>query len=122
MAVKTGAPRFEIQGLQAVYDTGESFWSARVVDASETGVFIETTHELSRGDQVELMLELPDSIKSDNPIPLYFRAKVVRLNHYDVEGNWNRKHGVGLCWQELTDQQSVQLRGFLQEHGVRIRH
>ena len=122
MAQQTGAPRFEVQGLRAVYDTGDSFWSARVVDASETGVFLETTHDLNRGETVEIMFELPETLRDASDIPLFLDAKVVRLNYYDVEDNWNRKHGVGLAWQDLSLEQTEQLRDFLAQHGVRIRH
>ena len=122
MAQQTGAPRYEIQGLRAVYDTGDTFWCARVVDTSETGIFLETTHELDEGASVQLMFDFPAEVTPSEEVPLYFYAKVVRNNSYDLEKHWNRKHGIALTWEGLSPQQTQQLRSFLAQHGVQIRH
>ena len=47
-------PRFSLK-LQIVYDDGNSFMSGRVIDMSETGVFIETVMPLEPQTQVRLM-------------------------------------------------------------------
>ena len=122
MANQTGAPRYEIQGLRAVYDTGDTFWSARVVDTSETGIFLETSHELDEGATVQLTFDMPGSLVANTQLPLFLDAKVVRTNAYDPEKHWNRKHGLALTWQGLSVTETEQLRGFLTQHGIQIRH
>ena len=60
------APRFVIKGLRIIYDTGVSYWSAPVVNISETGIFIETTHELPAGKRVII---IPDFGEIEEQLP-----------------------------------------------------
>ena len=105
-----------------MYDAGDTFWSARVVDTSETGIFLETTHELDEGAAVQLTFDMPESLATDLKLPLFLDAKVVRTNSYDLEEHWNRKHGLALTWQGLGPTETEQLRSFLTQHGIQIRH
>ena len=114
---KPRAPRYQVGGMSMVYDTGEAFWSGQVIDASESGVFIETSHELPLGTRVTLMTHLPE----DERLPFEVHAEVVRMNEYDPEANYSRPPGLAFRLLGLTPVQFQQLRSFLEERGVPVR-
>ena len=121
MAEQVGAPRYQIRELTVIYDTGESFWTAPVLDASETGLFAETVHDLSPGTNVYVMFSMSDEVESTTPLPFGIEAKVVRINEYDLEQHWDRTPGLAFHWQNMTQDQTLLVRCFLDQHGVLIR-
>ena len=121
MAEQVGAPRYQIRELTVIYDTGESFWTAPVLDASETGLFAETVHDLSPGTNVSVMFSMSDEVESMTPLPIGIEAKVVRTNEYDLEQHWDRTPGLAFHWQNMTQDQTLLVRSFLAQHGVLIR-
>lgn len=107
------APRYRVHGLRVVYDTGDGYWSGEVVDVSESGVFVETTHELPAGARVTI---LPDSERDDD-LPFEVTAEVVRLNVYDLDNHYDRTPGIAFRWVDLSDEQLEQVRVFLRGRG-----
>ena len=77
MAEKIGAPRYQITELTVIYDTGDSFWTAPVLDASETGLFAETAHQLSPGTNVSVMFSTTHTSESGTPLPIGIDATVL---------------------------------------------
>ena len=121
MAEKVGAPRYQISELTVIYDTGDSFWTAPVLDASETGLFAETAHELKPGTDVSVMFSACDSTEAATPLPLGLKAKIVRVNEYDLEKHWDRTPGLAFHWQDIGQEATLLVRSFLDQHGVLIR-
>lgn len=114
---KPRAPRFRVGNLRIIYDTGEEFWSGPVVDMSESGIFIETMHELPLGTKVTLLPDLPD----EQSLPFEIKAEVVRANEYDPDQHWDRTPGLAFRLTGLNLVQFEQLRQFLKAHGVPMR-
>lgn len=121
MAGKIGAPRYQIRELTVIYDTGESYWAAPVLDASETGLFAETTHELVPGTDVSMVFSASNGAESSTPLPLGIQAKVVRVNQYDLDDHWDRVPGLAFHWQGMSQNDTGLVRSFLAQHGVLIR-
>ncbi|MEZ0312614.1 MAG: PilZ domain-containing protein [Myxococcota bacterium] len=111
------APRYRFGSLNFIYDTGESFWAAPVLDVSESGVFLETAHQLDVGTQVTLVPDVAD----DEKLPFELTAQVVRVNEFDTEENFKRPPGIAFRLLNLTAAQSAELRTFLHERGVLVR-
>ena len=121
MADKVGAPRYQINELTVIYDTGDSFWTAPVLDASETGLFAETSHELTPGTSVSVMFSASNSTESATPLPLGLKAKIVRVNEYDLEKHWDRTPGLAFHWQDIGQEATMLVRSYLDQNGVLIR-
>ncbi|MDP7039182.1 MAG: PilZ domain-containing protein [Myxococcota bacterium] len=111
------APRYHVNGLSMIYDTGDGFWSGSVIDVSETGLFIETHHELSAETVVTLM---PD-VSEEEQLPFEIKAKVVRTIEYDPDNFFDRIPGLALSLVEMSDAQKQKVAAFLQSHGVPCR-
>lgn len=115
---KARAPRYRVGGMNVVYDTGEGgFWSGPVVDVSESGLFVETTHQLPVGTRVTLLPDVPE----DEQLPFEIRGEVVRVLEYDPEGHFDRTPGIAFRLSGLTVEHFAQLRNFLRERGVPVR-
>jgi hypothetical protein len=114
---KPRALRYAVGDLRVIYDTGDAFWSAPVVDMSESGLFVETTHVLAAGTKVTLMPDTPD----EEQLPFELHATVVRINEYDLEDHWDRVPGMAFKIDNLSPDNYEQLRAFLQAHGVPVR-
>jgi len=121
MAENVGAPRYQINELTVIYDTGDSFWTAPVLDASETGLFAETAHELSPGTNVSVMFSASQSTEAATPLPIGLEAKIVRVNEYDLEEHWDRTPGLAFHWQNISQDATLLVRSFLTAHGILIR-
>jgi len=111
------APRYRVGGLNFIYDTGESFWAAPVVDLSESGVFLETAHQLPVGTPVKLVTDVPDEEK----LPFEISGEVVRVNEFETEANFSRPPGIGFRLLNLAPQQYQELKRFLEQRGVLVR-
>jgi hypothetical protein len=109
------AERYKSLDLNVVYDTGDDYWSARLVDASETGLFIETAHELAPGTEVTLMLEGND----DARLPFEMRGTVVRVQELLWE-DMGGTPGIAVRLRGLTPHQVAEFHAFLAEHGTRV--
>ncbi len=112
------APRYTVGGLRVIYDTGDGFWSAPVVDMSESGLFVETTHELAPGKQVVIIPDLPEE---EEQLPFEIHGVVVRTNEYNLDQHWDRTPGIAFRLEGLTEENFAQLRAFLAAHGVPVR-
>ena len=116
---KARAPRYRVGGLSMVYDTGAEFWSGPVTDVSESGLFIETRHELPIGTRVSL---LPDiDFDKEDALPFEVRAVVVRMNEYDLDRHFDRTPGLAFRLVNLTPSQVEQFRTFLMTHGAPVK-
>ncbi|MEO1175370.1 MAG: PilZ domain-containing protein [Myxococcota bacterium] len=83
------APRYSVANLNVIYDADGSFWSGPVVDMSESGIFIETSHELPIGTAVTLVPDVSD----DDALPFEIAAQVVRVVKYEPDQFVTRKPG-----------------------------
>lgn len=111
------APRFKVGVLHFVYDTGESFWAAPAFDLSESGLFLETAHQLPVGTRVLLTADVPDSDR----LPFELKGEVVRVNTFDNDANFNRPPGLGFRLVDLRQDQYDELKQFLERRGVPVR-
>ncbi len=116
MVDKQRAPRFRVEHFGVVYDTGESFWSGPVLDLSESGLFIETTHELPVGAVVTIIPDVDDA----EGLPFEIRAEVVRVQRYDLDAHPDRTPGLALRWVQLSVDQVSKVRAFLVAHGAPV--
>jgi hypothetical protein len=111
------AERYAVGRLQIIYDTGEGFWSGSVRDASESGIFVLTQHELPIGTRVTLLPETPDEAE----LPFEVFAEVVRVDVYDVDNHFDRDPGIAFRLVNLTREHAEQFRAFLARYGVPVR-
>ena len=111
------SPRYLIQ-LRTIYDTGEEYWTAKVIDMSVSGMFVETHHELPEGKRVTVMLE--DEHERDE-LPFELHAEVARSNEYDLENHWDRTPGIAFHLVDMSDSQRETLQAFLEAHGKPLR-
>lgn len=111
------ATRFRVGGMKVIYDTGEEFWSGPVVDVSESGMFVETSHELPVGTRVTLLLDARD----DEHLPFEIKAEVARTTSYDTDRNWQRPPGIAFHLVGMRLEDMAQVRDFLHRHGVAVR-
>ncbi len=111
------AARYRVGGLRVIYDTGEGFWSGEVVDLSESGLFVETVHELAVGTPVTIMPDLPEEAQ----LPFEIHAEVARVTTYDLDEHFDRTPGIAFRLVGLDAEQHAQLHQFLSAHGVPVR-
>ena len=108
------APRFEVDDLHMLYDVEgddeDGFWMGRVIDASPTGVFIETTHDLSPGTRVTLM---PHGYDDDGRVPFEVKGTVVRQLDLDLDNHRNRTPGLAFRLEPLEAGQGGQVSHFV---------
>lgn len=117
MSAKPRAPRFTVGAFSVIYDTGDAYWSAPVVDVSESGLFVETVHELPIGTRVTLMPEVPQEEK----LPFEINAEVTRVSELDLDEHFDRTPGIAFRLVDLSIENYAQLRSFLKEHGAPVR-
>lgn len=111
------APRYRVGGLRVIYDTGDGYWSGQVVDVSESGLFVETTHELDPGTRVTLH---PDG-DDEHELPFEVSAEVVRANNYDLDNHFDRTPGLAFRLVDLGEEERAQVRAYLTARGVTVR-
>ncbi|MFH1809289.1 MAG: PilZ domain-containing protein [Pseudomonadota bacterium] len=107
-------PRYSVERFNIVYDTGEGFWCGPVIDVSEGGLFVETTHELPVGTVVTIVPDTPDQ----GALPFEIRAEVVRVHQLDLDAHADRTPGLAFRWQGLNAEQIGQFRAFITSHGT----
>ena len=86
------APRYRLRGLSVVYDTFEEFWSGPVINASASGLCVETAHTLPIGTCVTLM---PQGYE-DERLPFELQGVVVRGGEVELEGRRRLEDGPAL--------------------------
>ena len=121
MNEQIGAPRYKVVKMTIVYDTGGEFWSGPVVDASETGLFVETVHQLPPGKKVTIFPEVAGNEGASDSLPFELTAEVVRVNEYDLDTKWDETPGIAFLWVGMTDEQKGTIRDFLEKQGVLVR-
>lgn len=91
--------------FRVIYEDEEGHMAADVVDASETGLFLETTMALSPGSEISM------SIFGNPQVDFHdVKATVVRSDHYDpINKVWVRPEGMAVEFHGLTDTQKVAL-------------
>jgi hypothetical protein len=114
---KDRAARYRVGGLKVIYDTGNEFWAAPVINASESGLFVETHHELAIGSQVTILPDVPH----DEQLPFELGAEVARVNEYDPDNHFARVPGMAFRLVGLSSDQLAQVRIFLRQHGVKLK-
>ncbi len=113
---KSRAPRYAVANLNVIYDVDGAFWSGPVVDMSESGIFVETSHELSIGVRVTLVPDVPE----DEALPFEIEAEVVRVNAYRPEQYSESRPGIAFRIVNLPPEQMQQLGQFLRDRGVPV--
>lgn len=101
------APRFRVEGFQAVADTGEAFFSAQVVDLSASGCLVETELQLEVGDTLTL---IPNHL--DPRLPVELIARVVRTHT-------EPRKAMAVEFDGMSSEQIERLHSFLIAHGRR---
>src|SRR5689334_16215109 len=94
------AQRYRVRGMHIVYDTGEAFWAGAVINHSESGLFIETQHELPTGTRVTLIPDVPD----EAALPFELQAEVARVSELDLD-NYDRTPGIAFRLLGLSPEQ-----------------
>lgn len=95
--------------FEIVYDDGEGFMSAPVIDISESGCFIETVMPLNPGTRVRLTPLLPTEAG------IYeLEGEVVRKNDYDLDNHFDRTPGMGIRFVDADVEQIAKLRALLE--------
>lgn len=98
--------------LEIVYDDGEGFMSAPVVDISESGCFVETVMPLDPGTRVRLTPLLPTDAGVHE-----LDGEVVRKNEYDLDNHFDRVPGMGIRFVDADAEQIEKLRALLEKQG-----
>jgi hypothetical protein len=107
------SPRYRIKGLTVVYDTGEEFWSGPVVNASASGLFIETGHDVPLGTKLTLLPQGSD----DERVPFQVTGTVVRVNEINLDDHWDRVPGIAFRLEGMSPEAQARLDAFLRENG-----
>src|SRR5690349_12259943 len=113
-AEKPRAPRYRVPGMSIIYDEGESYWTAPVVNASRSGLFLETSHQLALGTQLRVM---PHGVE-DERLPLEITGTVVRVDELDLDNRPDRVAGIAIRFDDVTAELVAQLDSYFEEHGV----
>lgn len=91
------------KALEVVYSSGSPPTQARLDDLSETGMFIETSHPLDVGAEIDFSLVLPGD---DNPEPIRGKGRVA----------WtDQAVGVGVHFTSLSDGARERIKWFVAE-------
>lgn len=101
-------PRYELD-FQVVYDDGEGFMSARVVDVSETGLFLETVMPLEPGKRVRITPLLPSSAGI-----LELEGEVVRVEEYDDGRLMEHPPGMAVRFVDVGEEELSHLKKLLE--------
>ena len=91
--------------FRVIFEDEEGYLTARVIDLSETGLFLETTMPLPEGRQVRISIV-------DNPQINFHEVKatVVRSDYYDPYNKvWVRPEGMAIRFHRLTHEQKMAL-------------
>ena len=112
----TRAPRYRVKGLNVVYDANEEYWTGPVLDASVSGLFIETTHDVPVGTELTLMPEGAD----DHRLPFEVRGVVVRVQELDWDNQPDRTPGLAVRFEGLSQDEAESFQAFLREHGTAV--
>lgn len=115
MTQSTRAPRFHVGGFSVVYDSGEGYWTGPVRDASSSGLFIETSHELPLGTRLTIM---PSD--EDERVPFEVTGVVVRVNELDLDNHFDRIAGIAVRLEGLSPEQAAAFEAFLSERGSTV--
>jgi Tfp pilus assembly protein PilZ len=89
------------KAIDFLYSANSPAIKARLEDISETGAFVDTTHPLTVGSQLEFSLRLP---YPEDPSPIEGRGRVVWVQPMV---------GVGLEFQQLTEEDRMRLRFYV---------
>ena len=91
--------------FRVIFEDEEGHMAADVVDASETGLFLETTMPLAAGKKLSM------SIFGNPQIDFHdVAATVVRSDYYDpLNKVWVRPEGMAVQFDGLTDKQKMAL-------------
>ncbi|HSI05127.1 MAG: PilZ domain-containing protein [Myxococcota bacterium] len=111
------APRYRVGGLNFIYDTGDSSWAAPIVDVSESGIFLSTSHQLPAGTRVKLVPDVPEHEK----LAFEIIGEVVRVNELDNDATFTRPPGIGFRLLNLQPPQYTELKRFLEARDVLVR-
>lgn len=89
------------KSIDFLYSADSPSIKARLEDISETGAFVDTTHPLTVGSQVDFSFRLP---YPEDPSPIEGRGRVVWVQPMV---------GVGLEFQQLSEEDRQRLRYFV---------
>ena len=84
---------------------------------SESGLFLETTHDLPAGTRVTL---IPD-VAEEEQLPFEIVGEVVRVSELNFDEDIDRIPGIAFRLIGLSLDNFAQLRAFLKAHGVQVR-
>ena len=91
--------------FRVIYEDEEGYMAADVVDASETGLFLETTMGLPPGKEITMSIFGSPGIDFHD-----VKATVVRSDHYDpINKVWVRPEGMAVEFEGLTHTQKIAL-------------
>lgn len=91
------------KALDVVYSSASPPIEARLEDLSETGMFIETSHPLEVGAELEFWINLPGD-ETDRPVS--GKAEVI----------WSDKAvGVGVHFTEISEEDRERVKWFVAE-------
>lgn len=108
------SPRYSSIQFHVVYDDGEGYMTANVVNISRTGVFLETAMPLAPGSRVRMSPLLPDSAGL-----FELDGEVVRAEEYDPERGAERPAGMGVRFVDVSEEQVTQLHSLLESAATR---
>ena len=91
------------KALDVVYSSSSPPISGRLDDLSETGMFIETSHPLEIGADVEFTLTLPDNPSKG---PVRGTGKVMWSDH---------AVGVGIQFSEISEEDRNRIKWYVAE-------
>ena len=100
--------------FRVIFEDEEGHLTAKVVDVSETGLFLETTMPLPKGRRLKM------SIVGNSQFNFHdVRATVVRSDNYDPYNKvWVRPEGMAVHFDRLTHDQKLALGDLAIESAV----
>jgi uncharacterized protein (TIGR02266 family) len=103
------AARFAIS-FEVAYDDGEGFMTGKVVDVSESGLFIETVMPLKPGSRISITPLLPEKAGL-----FEVEGEVMRGREYDPDTLQEQPPGFGVRFVDITDEERENLKKLIQD-------
>ena len=99
--------------FRVVWDDGESYFTGPVSNISDSGIFVETAMPLKAGHVVTV-------IPLVNDVALFeLRGKVTRAVQEDLDNAPDRVVGMGIHFEDVTQEQLLELRKMVAMHQSR---
>lgn len=95
--------------FEIVYDDGDGFMSGRVLDISQSGLFLETAMPLEAGTKVRMTPLVPEEVGL-----FEIEGEVMRTDEYTEERLMTHAPGMGIRFINMSDAEHAELEKLME--------